>query len=110
MREEMLTFIIWASMGVAFVIFGIYCFFSKKAKPFGFWANAKTFPVSNVKKYNQALGKLWMVFGMLFALIGLPILEGENSPGIILMILGAMVLSIGAMAVYVVVIERKYRK
>ena len=85
-------------------------FFAKSAKPFGFWANAEVAQMRDVKGYNRALGKLWCVFGILLILIGLPILLGEKSAGVIITILGTMLLSIGTMVVYVVVIEPKYRK
>lgn len=85
-------------------------FFAKSAKPFGFWANAEVAQMRDVKGYNRALGKLWCVFGVLLILIGLPILLGEKSAGVIITILGTMLLSIGTMVVYVVVIEPKYRK
>ena len=63
-----------------------------------------------MKGYNRALGILWCVYGVVFTLIGLPLLNEQNSGLIIIPILGAMVISIVAMAVYVVVIEPKYRK
>ena len=85
-------------------------FFAKSAKPFGFWANAEVAQMRDVKGYNRALGKLWCVFGVLLILIGLPILLGEKSAGVIITILGTMLLSIGTMVVYVVVIEPKFRK
>ena len=85
-------------------------FFTKSAKPFGFWANAEVAEIKDVKGYNRALGKLWCVFGVLLILIGIPILLGENSAGVIITMLGTMLLSIGAMVVYTVVIEPKYRK
>lgn len=77
----MLGFIIWLLVGCAFVGFGIYCFYSKKEVAFGFWANADMFSVNNVNAYNRAMGKLWC---MLEAII--------------------------TMAIYVTVIEKKYRK
>ena len=88
----------------------IYDFNSKKAKPFGFWANAEVAPIEDVKGYNRALGILWCVYGVLFTLIGLPLLDGQNSGLIIIPILGAMLISIAAMVAYVVGIEPKYRK
>jgi hypothetical protein len=50
------------------------------------------------------------VYGVLFTLIGLPLLDGQNSGLIIISILGAMLISIAAMVAYVVGIEPKYRK
>lgn len=110
MEERFIAFIIWAVIGVLFIVMGIYDWNSKKATPFGFWANAKTAPIEDVKGYNRALGILWCAYGVLFTLIGLPLLAGENSGLIIISILGAMFISIAAMVVYVVGIEPKYRK
>lgn len=104
-----MAFLFWFLVGLFFIIFSLICFFSKKEKPFGFWANAKTFPVRDVKAYNRALAKLWFVFGCIFILLGLPLLAGQNSPYIIFTILGVPAETIGAMAVYVTVIEKKYR-
>ena len=66
--------------------------------------------IEDVKGYNRALGILWCVYGVLFVLIGLPLLAGQNSGSIIISMLGTMFISIGAMIAYVVGIEPKYRK
>ena len=110
MEERLLSFIIWAILGVLFIVMGIYDFNSKKAKTFGFWANAEVAPIEDVKGYNRALGILWCVYGILFILIGLPLLDEQNSGLIIIPMLGAMFISIAAMVVYVVGIESKYCK
>ena len=106
----MLGFILWIMLSLFFVVWGIFTCFAKTEKPFGFWANAEVAEMKDVKAYNRALGKLWCVYGILLALLGLPLLGGQNSAGIILSILGTMLISIGAMVVYVVGIEAKYRK
>lgn len=106
----MLAFIIWLIVSLFFVVWGFITYFSKSAKPFGFWANAEVAEMKDVKAYNRALGKLWCVYGVFLALLGIPLLGGQNSAGLILTILGTMLISIGAMVVYVVVIEAKYRK
>ena len=110
MSEEMLAFIIWGIVGIAIVLLGIYDMFSKKEVPFGFWANAKVFEVTDVKAYNRAVGMLFCVYGVALILLGIPLLLGQNAAGIILTMLGTMGISIAAMVVYVVVIEKKYRK
>ena len=112
MGERLWVFIIWTIVGVVFIIMGIYDMNSKKAKPFGFWANAEVGPIEDVKGYNRALGILWCVYGVLFTLIGLPllILDEQNVGLIIISVLGVMFISIGAMAVYSIGIESKYRK
>lgn len=106
----MFAFLIWLVVGCAFIFLGTYVFKSKKEVAFGFWANAEVFPVNNVKRYNRALGKLWCIFGIVFIILGLPLLKGQNSPYILLSILGVMAEAIVVMAVYVTVIEKKYRK
>lgn len=103
-------FIIWAVCGGLFVVIGI-CSFSAK-KPVGFWANVKSPSVdeiSDIKAYNRAMGKMWCVFGIVFVLLGAPLLTGQNSPWILLSILGAMFSVIVLMVIYLR-IERKYRK
>ena len=94
----MIAFFIWLLIGIAFISYGVYAFFSKKAVP-----------VKNVRAYNRAVGRLWCVFGVVLALLGIPLLQGQNTPGVIVSVLGTMIAAIAAMAVYVLVIERKYR-
>lgn len=110
MEGRQIAFFIWAIVGVFCIVLGMYDFFSKKEQPFGFWANAEVEKIENVKAYNRALGILWCVYGVLFILIGLPLLEKENEALFIIPVLGAMFLSIAAMVVYTVGIEAKYRK
>lgn len=104
----MMAFIIWAIIGLIFVGIGVIAFFSKK--PMGFWANADMFQVSDTKKYNHTMGIMWCIFGVVFALLGLPLLAGENSPYIMLSVVGVMLEVIVFMVIYVLVIEKKYRK
>ncbi len=104
----MLAFICWAVIGLVFTFLGLFCMKSKKAV--GFWANAKTFSVKDVKAYNKAMGTLWMVYGIVFALLGLPLLAGESSGYIIISVLGAMFEAIIIMVIYVIKIEPKYRQ
>lgn len=106
----MLTFFLWLIAGCFFVLLGIYAILSKKDMPFRFWANAKPFPVNHVKAYNRAVGKLWCVYGIVFILLGAPLIKGQNTPYILFSILGLMAETIIAMAVYTTVIETKYRK
>ena len=75
------AFIIWLVLATFFVGLGIYCCFSKKAKAFGFWANAEVFAVKDgkVREYNKVLGRLWIVFGIILAFLGIPLLKGQNA-------------------------------
>lgn len=104
------AFIIVLVLGLFFVGMGISCFVSSKQKAFGFWANAETIEVKDIKAYNRALGKLWCAMGVAYVLFGIPLFQGQNSAGIVISILGYMFVSIGAMVIYVTVIEKKYRK
>ena len=112
MGERLWAFIIWTIVGIVFIVMGIYDMNSKNAKPFGFWANAEVGPIEDVKAYNRALGRLWCVYGVLFVLIGLPllILNEQNAGLIAIPMVGTMLISIGAMAVYTIGIDAKYRK
>jgi len=110
MSGRFAAFIIWAVLGVLFIGLGLYVFHSKRSKPFGFWANAETVLIEDVKGYHRALGILWCVYGALFVLIGLPLLSVRYQALIMLSVLGVMFISIGAMIVYTVGIEPKYRK
>ena len=104
----MMAFVVWAIIGLIFVGLGVLAFFSKK--PMGFWANAEMFQVSDTKRYNRTMGIMWCIFGVVFALLGLPLLAGENSPYIMLSVVGVMLEVIAFMVIYVLVIEKKYRK
>ena len=106
----MLAFMIWLAVSAAMVVLGIYAILSKREVAFGFWANTKMFPVEDVKGYNHAVGTLWCAFGVVFALLGIPLLPVQNTGYIIISILGCMAEAIAAMVVYVTIIEKKYRK
>ena len=110
MTEMMLAFTIWSIIGLLFIILGIYAYFSKKAQPMGFWANAKMFEVTDVRKYNAAMSKLFIGFGIVFIILGLPLLSGQNSALIILSVFGVMAEVILMMAIYTIVIEKKCKK
>lgn len=101
-------FVICCIVGVFFIVIGISSFFSKK--PVGFWANVKMCEVTDARNYNKATGKLFLCFGAVFTIFGLPLLAGQDSPLILLSIAGDMFLIITVMLVYELVIMKKYRK
>lgn len=104
----MLAFLIWSVCALLFIVLGISA--RKKDKPVGFWANASAPEVTDVKKYNAAVSWLFIVFAIVFELLGLPLLFSEqNSPAILFSILGMLPLVIVTMVVYTR-IESKYRK
>lgn len=87
---------------------GISAFRAKKEV--GFWANVKPLSMKDVKGYNRAVGKLFIVFGIVFIALGLPLLTEYKELGAIFSMLGVMIESITAMIVYTVVIQPKYEK
>ena len=101
---------IWCVVGCLFLGLGLYAWFSKKARALGFWANAEMFEVTDVKKYNRAMARLFWAFGVVMIGLGIPLLGGENSAWILVSVAGLMGERIGAMVVYCLVIERKYRR
>ena len=87
---------------------GIFSFVSKK--PIGFWANAEMFQVTDIKRYNKAMCKLFCIMGVIFIILGLPLLWEEAVLWILLSCLGVMIEVIVAMVIYITVIEKKYKK
>ena len=108
MNEGIIGFVIWAIVGCIMIGIGISAFFSKKAV--GFWANIKMFQVNDIKKYNYATGKLFVIYGVVFIILGTPLLCGQYSPYILLSVLGIFIETIIMMAIYSLVITKKYKK
>lgn len=107
MDSSVIGFIVWCAVGCVFLCLAIVAWFSKK--PVGFWANAQVFEPLDVKKYNHAVAKLFFVFGMVLTALGIPLLAGQNSAWALLSVAGVLVESIVTMAVYALVIEKKYK-
>lgn len=101
-------FAIWSIVALLMIVMGVLTLFSKKAV--GFWANAEMFEVTDVKGYNRAVGIMWIVFGVIFELTGIPILNPDNALQIVFMSVGSMIEAIILMLFYTFVIERKYKK
>ena len=104
----MLAFIIFVMVALIFVALGISAFFAKK--PMGFFANAEMFEVTDVKAYNRAVGIMWCIYGIVMIIFGIPLLAGQNSPYALISMAGVVVETIALGVVYVLVIEKKYRK
>ncbi len=107
MDGKILGFIVWAIFGGIMVGLGIRAFFAKEA--IGFWANVKPFPVNDVKGYNRETGKLFILYGVIFTVLGTPLL-GQNTPYILFSILGIVAETIAVMAIYNLLITKKYKK
>ena len=102
----MMGFIIWALVGAVIIVLGTIDIFSKK--PAGFWANVKTMSVNDVKGYNRATGILFILYGVVFILLGIPLLSGQNRMLILLSVIGVMIETIVTMAVYSIFIVKKF--
>lgn len=107
---RMIAFIIVCVLGGMFLYLAVRTWSAKSPRPMGFWANAEMFEVSDVEKYNLAMAKLFGAFGTGLIVLGLPLLAGQNTAWAVLFIVGVMIESITAMVVYVLVIEKRYRK
>ena len=100
-------FIVWSAVGLLIIGIGIHAFFSRKAV--GFWANVNVGKIKEVKKYNRAVGKLFVTYGVIFILLGTPMLGGQNAALVILSMLGVMIETITVMVVYTLGIAGKYK-
>ena len=107
-NEFIIGFIMWLVGGALLIVMGIAAFFAKKEV--GFFCNVKPLSMKDVKGYNRAVGRLFIVYGIVFMILGLPLLAGQNSGVLLISILGVMVETIVAMAVYILVIQTKYEK
>ena len=108
MIGNIIGFVIWAIGGVIIIGLGISAYFSRKVV--GFWANIKPISINDIAGYNRAVGKLFVIYGVILIALGLPLLSGQNSPFILLSVLGVMIETIVIMALYSLCIERKYKK
>lgn len=66
-------------------------------------------PIGKNVKQKYAMSKLYVVNGMIFILLGLPLLAG-HSRWILFSVAGVVVESIVFMVVYSLVIRKKYKK
>ena len=105
---RIIGFVIWVLCSLLFVVIGIIAW--NKKEPMGFWAQAEPPKVKNVKAYNRAVAKIWFFFAVVMLLLGLPLIfGGQNSPLIVLSILGSMFLAIAICVIYIFV-EKKYKE
>ena len=108
MEDRIVGFLLWIAVGLLFIGLGVAAHFAKKEV--GFWSNVRALPIEDVKGYYRAVGKLFIVYGLVAMVLGLPILFGQNSGGAVISILGIMLETIVAMAVYTISIQNKYEK
>ena len=101
-------FIIWTLIAVSFLVIGFLTMKSKS--PVGFYTFVNAPKVKNMKEYNKAVAKLWIVSAIVFEVIGIPILFIEqNSPVAIILVFGVLIWVFGLILVYSC-IESKYKQ
>ena len=66
------------------------------------------FEVKDIRKYNHAMSKLYIVHGIVWVLFGIPLLTGR-SEWIWVSIAGVVIENIAFIAVYSLVIKKKYK-
>ena len=100
-------FILWTLITLVFVYIGITT--RKSNIPVNLFTFGDVPKVNDIKRYNKAGSNLWLVFTLLFEMIGISLLFiKQNSPFVVLIVLGVVFLVIGMMVAYIK-IESKYR-
>lgn len=97
------AFLMWGIFGFVFVGLGIHAFWAKK--PVHFWNIQEVIRVNDVRKYNRAMGILWIGAAIVFIAMGIPLLMEDMAW---ISILGGMWWAILLMVIYTR-IEKKYR-
>lgn len=106
---EIMGFVIWVICGLLFVGIGIYDYRSKKQV--GFWANFDVPEVEDVIGFNKAVGRLFIIYGVVFILIGIPLIPSifyKNMLLVFIPIIGTVFETIWLMVYFVMKIEKKY--
>lgn len=104
----MIGFVIWCLAGCLFLGFGIAAW--RAEKPTGFWSNVRMGEVNDIRGYNHAMGKLWCVSGVIFMILGIPLLADQDALILLVSVGGSLIWVIAVMLVYELGIMRKYRK
>lgn len=106
---EIMGFVIWVICGLLFVGIGIYDYMSKKQV--GFWANFDVPEVEDVIGFNKAVGRLFIIYGVVFILIGIPLIPSIFYKNVLLVfipIIGTIFETIWLMVYFVMKIEKDY--
>ena len=107
----LIAFIIWTIVSLMFAAFSLYARCSKK--PVGVFSNSpapKKEDIKDVKAYNKAVSNMWLVFAIIFEIIGIPLLFlKQNSAYFIIPMLCVPFLTIITIGIFVH-IEGKYKK
>jgi len=107
-EKMIIGFIIWSIVTILFICIGISSRKSKEAV--GFFSGCKPPVIKDIKRYNNAVSRLWFVSAGIFEIIGIPLLLLEQNslwfiPCILLVVIGVIL-----MAVVYLGIETKYKE
>lgn len=105
MKENIFFFGMLCIWGIIYICIAIYIWFSKKA--IAFWESKKFIEVTDIRKYNHAMSKLYAVTGILWILFGLFLLAGHSKW---ISVVGVVMVNIVFIVVYSLKIEKKYKK
>ncbi|MBR0462230.1 MAG: hypothetical protein IJJ00_05935 [Erysipelotrichaceae bacterium] len=102
------AFVVWTLVFLTVCGIAAWCFSTDK--PVHFFTGASAPDVKDVKKFNKAVGKLWLLYALVLELLGLPlVLGGHKWLSFIIIILGTVFSSIVLAAAYTE-IESRHRK
>lgn len=104
----MVAFIIWSLVGVLFIGLGISNFYAKHVV--GFWSNIPAPEIEDMKHFNRAVGWMWIIFGILMIVFGIPLLSGQNSPYVFLSVAGVVIEIIAIMIIYTRIVIKYQRQ
>jgi hypothetical protein len=99
----------WEAAGIVFLLIGLYDYLNQRNEPVGFFSNLSSPSVTDVKAFNQSVGKAWLLYFAGYEVLGLLILFGNENVILFGTILGIAILSILLVAVYTAVILPHYR-
>lgn len=103
----LMAFAVWSACACLLAGIGVRAWLSNDAV--GFFAGVAEPKVKDVRKYNRAVAKVWIVLAAVMELLGLPLLTAkQNAPEMLLIVVAMPLLVIGAMVAYVR-IENKYK-
>ena len=102
-------FVIWST--VFLVLLGIGIWALKSDKAVGFYTGTKPPEVDDVRRYNRSVAVLWLVYAVLFELLGLPFLFlKRNAAGFLWSVAGVPAITIALMIVYNRILRKYERK
>ncbi len=101
--------IFWELAGLIFLMIGLYDYLTHRNRTVGLFSNLNRPVVTDVHAYNQAVGKLWITFFLLFEVLGTVILFGNDRWILYITILGTCIASLLLILIYRIMILRRYR-